>query len=454
MKLRLMHLIAVAVSLALLSTSGNFAYANGDDGDRGEERREAAAEKRDRKQKEAESRRNRGLNSAAKRELKAAGLDKYLYKFRPASSEPFAQDWVKHTFDPEDGDGPICIAGTDYSMFTKAGDPDKLIIFLQGGGACWEDFAACNVTAEAQFPPPAQFLPGVFAKSSADGTIDNDLGDWSVAYLPYCDGSVFIGDNDVEEDPLFGVRRHRGLRNLTAGLNVARKEFGKPDKILVAGSSAGGVGSAVFTPFLTRMLFGNKVDLFVFNDAGPVALDVSKAPDAAAARLNDWKFEQFFPQSCVDQGLCDPFGQQTGLIQWRLDNDSTIREAFYETDADATNLGFAQANIPGTPPFVPISQLEYREVLEANHDPLNAAYPDRYKRYIISGGNPLCDGLVAYSHTGLQGGNLGSFGCPTSSVYYDLSSEGVSLWKWTNDFVSGGENWIDIVEPFTPAPPR
>ncbi len=412
-----------------------------------------------------------GLKNKAERELREAGLDKYLGEFTPISSEPFANDWVKHTFDTEGGDGPICIAGTPYSMFTKAGDPDKLMIFLQGGGACWEGFPQCNVLAEQQFPPPAAFLPGIFSQSSSDGTIPNDIGDWSVAYLPYCDGSVFSGDNDVLNDPNFGVRRHRGLRNLTAGMDVAKATFGSPDKVLVTGSSAGGVGSVGFAPFLARFLFGNEIDLYVLNDAGPIALNPQIAVAAAIARVNDWQFDQFWPESCVKKGLCDPLDQQTGIVEWRLQNYKSVREAFYETDGDLTNIGFASSNIPGEPPFIPLNQAEYRAILDEAHGELHDAYPNRYKRFVVSGANPVCFGLVAYSHTALQGGNLGSFGCPGIDLFFELEANGTPLYQWVNDFVNVNDDenrrergrgkeftdgvgaWIDIVEDFFPAPP-
>ena len=48
-----------------------------------------------------------------------------------------------------------------------------------------------------------------------------------------------------------------------------------------------------------------------------------------AARANDWQFDQFYPASCT---ACSDMGQSTEIIKWRLDNDSTIREAFYSTD--------------------------------------------------------------------------------------------------------------------------
>ena len=67
---------------------------------------------------------------------------------------------------------------------------------------------------------------------------DNPFADYSIVYLPYCDGSVFSGDNDVVDAnfPFGPVRFHRGLRNLTAGIDLAKSEFPHPGRIMVAGS--------------------------------------------------------------------------------------------------------------------------------------------------------------------------------------------------------------------------
>ena len=194
----------------------------------------------------------RGLNPQAIQELKDAGVDKYVGKFTPAATTQYPGGWVKHTFDPAGGAGPSCIAGTPYSVFTRPGNPAKLLIMLQGGGACWQDFYNCNVLSEAQEPPPPQV--GIWDQISGLNPID----DWSVVYMPYCDGSVFSGDNAVF-DPAFGaaigvpqavVRFHYGIRNLTAGMDIAKATFPNAIRILVAGSSAGGVGAAGFAPFL------------------------------------------------------------------------------------------------------------------------------------------------------------------------------------------------------------
>jgi hypothetical protein len=359
---------------------------------------------------------SKGLNERAITELEDAGVDKYLGEFTPISSEDVGDGWTKHTFDPDGGNGPICVAGTPYSVFTRSGRPSKLLIFEQGGGACWQDFYNCNVLSERQEPPTAPV--GIWDFESKDNPFQNH----SIVYMPYCDGSVFSGDNDVY-DPAFGaaigipaaeVRFHRGLRNQSAGMDLAKAMFPNAGRVTVAGSSAGGVGASAFAPFLVRLLYGNQIKLTVLNDAGPVTTNLA-AVDDIAARAADWDFGKFYPESCT---LCDDMGKGTSIIKWRLDNDSTIREAFYETDQDLTNRFFL--DLLGDPEG-------FRNLIVTEHGILNDAHPDRYKRFIVSGDT---------SHTALQ-----------SPLFYSQDANGVPLNEWTDDFISPRKPfWIDIVE--------
>jgi hypothetical protein len=363
----------------------------------------------------------RGLNGDAFLELSDAGVDKYLGAFTPFVSTDVGDGWTKHTFNPDGGNGPICIAGTPFSAFTRAGNPSRLLIFEQGGGACWQDFYNCNVLSEAQEPPTARV--GIWDFDSHD----NPFADYSIVYMPYCDGSVFTGDNDVF-DPAFGVaigvpeavvRFHRGLRNQSAGMDLARATFPNASRITVAGSSAGGVGAASNAPFLVRFLYGNQVHLTVFNDAGPVTVNPAARGGAdIVARVADWQFEQFFPASCVD---CFDPADSTAIIQWRLDNDSTVREAFYETDGDLTNRFFLDllADPAG-----------FRNLVVTAHGALNAAHPNRYKQFIVAGET---------SHTALQ-----------TPLFYLQDANGVLLNEWTADFLVPRPFWIDIVEDAIP----
>jgi hypothetical protein len=377
-----------------------------------------------------------GLSPDARDELTQSGATKYLGQFSPAASWDFGDGWTKHMFAPDhEGDGPMCIAGTPYSVFTKAGDPDKLLIFMQGGGACWQNFYFCNILSEDQEPPAPPV--GIWSETSDfnTGDLENPLADYSIVYMPYCDGSVFTGDKDVVDAnfPFGPVRFHRGLENASAGVDMAKATFPDAKRIVVAGSSAGGVGAASFTPLLVRMAYGDTQQLSVINDAGPVAVNLNDV-GGIMARALDWEFGQYYPASCRD---CNALGQQTALIKWRLDNDSTIREAFYSTDGDATDRFFLQ---------VPTQEL-YRNLIISEHSPINAAHPQRYKVFIRSGDS---------SHTALQ-----------NPLFYVGTANGVPLYEWIADMLRPGtrayrekdngkgpkkNSWSNIVEDFVAIP--
>lgn len=379
----------------------------------------------------------KGLSESAFDELEAVGVNKYLGEYTPVSSEDVGDGWTKHTFDAAAGNGPTCITGTDYSVYTRKGQKARdLLIMLQGGGACWQNAYQCSLFAEDQAPPfPREGIWDFDNKA-------NPFRKYSVVYMPYCDGSVFISDNEVLDDnfPEGPIRYHRGLRNLSAGMDVAKATFPKPRKITVAGTSAGGVGATTFAPLLVRFQYGNKVKkLTVLNDAGPMVTN-PLAIDAAAARAADWAFDQFFPASCTD---CSSTGQiATPFIEWRMANDSTIREAFYSTDGDETAILFQSVNLPGNPPLVPfdpangvlgLNQATYRALFIPEHDKINEAYPDRYKRFIVSGDA---------SHTAIQ-----------TPLFYEQDANGVLLNEWVGDFIKNKKKrWTDIVEDFEPLP--
>ena len=356
-----------------------------------------------------------GLDPIALAELHDAGVDKYIGEFTPVGSSDVGDGWTKHTFDPDGGNGPICIAGTPFSAFTRQGNPAKLLIFEQGGGACWQNFYFCNILAEDQEPPAPPV--GIWDFENPD----NPFKDYSIVYMPYCDGSVFSGDNDVVDPnfPFGPVRFHRGMRNQTAAMDLAKATFPQASMITISGSSAGGVGADGFAAFLARFLYGNNTHLTVLNDAGPIAVNLNETA-AIAARAADWAFGQFFPASCTQ---CDDMGEATGVIDWRLERDRTIREAWYETDGDATNRFFL--NVP--------TQADYRALILSQSDPLNASYPGRFKRFIKSGDA---------SHTAVQ-----------TPLFYSQTVDGVTLDEWSRNFVNpSGNGWDDLVEDFVPLP--
>jgi hypothetical protein len=345
-----------------------------------------------------------GIDPHARKELADAGVNKYVGAFLPNASEEIG-DWTKYTYDTQGGDGPICIAGSELSVFHQLRDPKKLMIILDGGGACWQNFYSCSITADSN--PPAG---GIFEDSGAG--IDNPFADWSKVFVSYCDGSVFTGDNTVV-DPNFpgGIRHHRGLRNLTAALDLARDLHPPAKQVLLGGISAGGFGVAGFAPSVYRFVFPPSAKLFVLDDSGPPLTNPAQVA-AVNARTNDWAYTQFYPASCTE---CDPFNQPAEFVKWTLENDRGYTGALYSSDNDATIRFFLSI---GAAP-------QYRVLLLSVTDTVVATAPERYKRFIRGG----CS-----SHTAIG-----------SMLYYTLNVNGLALYQWIADMVNGDPNWVDNV---------
>jgi hypothetical protein len=72
----------------------------------------------------------------------------------------------------------------------------------------------------------------------------------------------------------------------------------------------------------------------------------------------------------------------------------------------------------------------FRDLVVTGHGLLNAAHPDRYKRFIVAGDE---------THTALQ-----------TPLFYTQDAYGVFLNDWTMDFLVPTPFWVDIVEDAVP----
>ena len=257
-----------------------------------------------------------GSSNPPFQEIYDQGVDRYLGVYTPMLSEVNG-DTTNHRFGQ--GDGPLCLRGGEYTVATRPAASENLVIFLEGGGACWSELCLAN----------AEALPGVAEGGILDPTLaDNPVADWDVTYLPYCDGSIFSGDidHDYEND---GVTEYqRGLKNLSAGLSVARREFPNPKRILLTGNSGGGFGTIFALP-LVRALYPN-TQIDVVNDSG-----IGIAENAAAQTLliNDWKSEAFFPNSICPACYAD--GNLAAYFNWQMEEDPNVRLGMMSTKRDA-----------------------------------------------------------------------------------------------------------------------
>lgn len=180
-----------------------------------------------------------------------------------------ATDWVQVTPPPTRLDGRLyeatCseAAGTDpaYRFWFRRGTADGLVVFFDGGGACWDDITcAIPRRREAERDDDGFYKAELIPTDTPDrfsGIFDfsnprNPVRDWSFVYVPYCTGDVHSGSNTATyTDPDSGEPyqiEHRGADNFRVVLNWMKDNFAQPERILVAGSSAGAYGASTHYP--------------------------------------------------------------------------------------------------------------------------------------------------------------------------------------------------------------
>ena len=160
--------------------------------------------------------------------------------------------------------------GTDpkFSFWAKQGTSKDLVVFFEGGGACWDNLT-CTFPISPGLPPqvPQFFVPAISplaTPANYDGIFKHDnpanpVKDWSIVYIPYCTGDLHIGSaakqyynvgNPVFPLPPIFTIQHRGFDNFMVVLDWIKKNFDAPKSILVTGSSAGGYGASANFPWL------------------------------------------------------------------------------------------------------------------------------------------------------------------------------------------------------------
>lgn len=158
-----------------------------------------------------------------------------------------------------------CSDGSDYAFFVRPGKADKLLVFFQGGGACW-NLQTCDPLLQPTYTintaglEPATF-DGIFNYQRSD----NPFKDHTVVFAPYCSADVHIGQADQtyersaeHKDKIRAAGKHqgaiadrftvahRGFANAAAVLGWTYNNVRRPQSIFVTGSSAGSIPSPYY----------------------------------------------------------------------------------------------------------------------------------------------------------------------------------------------------------------
>ncbi len=164
-----------------------------------------------------------------------------------------ASEW--ETIRPQ-GD-TLCATGTPYEFHARKASPDKVMIFFNGGGACWNgrDCDPINnvpgksvnyrVEASPQWGNDPRNYNGAFALDDPR----NPFADWSQVFVSYCTGDVHLGTSDTDytrEDGSILTIHHRGRVNAQAALDYLYQQFPDASRLFVSGGSAGAIASPFY----------------------------------------------------------------------------------------------------------------------------------------------------------------------------------------------------------------
>jgi hypothetical protein len=334
-----------------------------------------------------------GSKAAPFAELVEQGVTRYLGMYSPMLSEQ-KDDVTNYYFAA--GDGPVCAEGAPYSMATRDQGSEDLMIFLEGGGACWSDF--CFYVSEV--------TPGIPRDGLLDPARDNNpFKNWSQVYVPYCDGSLHAGDIDVDTNGDGQIDRYQhGLHNLSAALDVAVRTFPAPRKILLAGQSGGGFGTIFALPLVRQLYPGVPID--VVNDSGVGVLKPDK-PEFLEKIIAEWNIGAFIPASCPECLPAD--GHLTDYLIWQMDQDPNVKRGLlsYSRDANLSDL------------FLAIGGDAFEQALVQELQQQEDAHPQRTHYWLVSGSG----------HTFVE-------------LEPDRTAGGVPLMAWIGAMVTDSGDWV------------
>ena len=175
------------------------------------------------------------------------------------------------------GGDTVCSRGGEYRFFVRGGDPNKVIIDFEGGGACWDAFT-CSI-ADSIFKdsvrPIADFteviqegrLDGIYGTSE-----DHPYRDWTIIHIPYCTGDIHWGNaTQMYSDNL--TIEHRGFVNVTSALDWLERNYEAPRDFFVTGCSAGAYGAALHSAYIARRYPMSKMVVMADSGAGVITQD-------------------------------------------------------------------------------------------------------------------------------------------------------------------------------------
>ena len=197
----------------------------------------------------------------------------------PTDGSHDSNRWYQHDL----GDKAMASDGSDYRLYVKTGSSDNLIVFFGGGGVTWDEKSTEYPITAASYlfgDDPGNYFRSIpsFFPTTLGGILEannpaNPFNDWNVVVIPYATGDFHTGNGSTEN------MKYNGQENVQLAFEWIYSTMPvNPQKVLIAGGSAGGFGATFWTPTLAEAYADSTVYSFsegnqLASEKWPTAVD-------------------------------------------------------------------------------------------------------------------------------------------------------------------------------------
>jgi hypothetical protein len=336
--------------------------------------------------------------------------------------------------------------GTDpsYHFYTRKGKTRNLVVYFEGGGACW-DSRTCTFP-DGKLPSSVpQFYSASMATSVHPADLQgmfnlnrsgNPIKDWDMVYVPYCTADLHAGTATRTYDnaghPVYTALpstfpiRHNGYSNTMVVLDWIRKNVRSPERVLVAGSSAGGYGASIHFPWLRQLFPAAQISVMADASQGVTTPNW----DQSTPGRGSWSLR--LPAWSDPIGTVNVSGPE--LLRLAAQSDPLSRVAQFTTTVDQV-------------------QAEYYGEMKQNYGPggsCNSLAQD-WNRQMVDTMASYASTVPNYRHY-LAAGSYHTI--LTGADFFTERSAGMTFNSWLAAMLDGRDAWRNIACPgcMTPLP--
>ncbi|WP_342480099.1 pectin acetylesterase-family hydrolase [Paenibacillus sp. FSL L8-0340] len=314
--------------------------------------------------------------------------------------------------------------GSEYFLWNKKGENNNWIIFFSGGGASWDaksaehpikimNFIKGGDTGNYFANIPFYMLSLLRGMMDTDNP-DNPFNGWNVVYLPYSTGDFHIGKHNAEykkEDGTPFTMRYNGSNNVRSGLDWIYANVDTPDKLLIAGESAGGFGSA----FWAEEIASHYKDSEIYQYSDSSFLKSDKWP-----KVVDQEWHADFTKTFGYPAEADIIGAAFKANGYLLPPNAILLQSYSLFDEILIHFQNNINDYKGPQDQKKIN--EWSQQMRASVRSLDAALPNYYY-YLTDYGLDAEKGTTPHTFA-------------TRETFFQAEQDGVTLLKWLGDAVN------------------